>query len=162
MKRFWQHAFTGRWHVRRLLGSESSKLITECVAEAEKGHSGQIRVVIESTPGIRHVLDKRTARERALELFASERVWDTEYNNGVLLYLLAAERDAEIVADRGLNGRVTPEQWEDLCLRLESGVATHGFVGAVCDAIRGIGDLLRAEFSSDDSPNELSDDVVVR
>jgi uncharacterized membrane protein len=162
MKHFLQHAFTGKWHVRRLLSSESRTRITDQITAAERGHSGQIRVVIEATPGMQYVLGGTSARERALEVFARERVWDTEHNNGVLLYLLVAERDAEIVADRGLNGRVTARQWGEICLGLERQVSIHGFESAVCDAIVGIGDLLRELFPTDGSPNELTDDVVIR
>jgi|GEM_PF-5433961 len=64
MKRLLQHALTGRWHIHRLLSAESKEQITASVAEAEQGHSGQIRVVIEATPGVRRVLHGRTARER--------------------------------------------------------------------------------------------------
>jgi uncharacterized membrane protein len=162
MKRFWQHAFTGKWHVRRLLNGVSRKRLTECVTAAERGHSGQIRVVIEATPGMRHILRGSSARERALQVFARERVWDTQLNNGVLLYLLVAERDAEIVADRGLNDRVSAKQWEEICIALEREVPTHGFVTAVCNAVNGIGVLLRQTFPSDASSNELGDDVVIR
>lgn len=162
MKRLLQHALTGRWHIHRLLSAESKEQITASVAEAEQGHSGQIRVVIEATPGVRHVLHGRTARERALEVFAHERVWDTQYNNGVLLYLLVAERDAEIVADRGLNGRVVRERWEDICRELEQAVSTSGFQSAVCDAVKGIGKVLRAAFPAEVHTNELPDDVIVR
>jgi uncharacterized membrane protein len=162
MKRFWQHAFTGKWHVGRLLRSQSHKHITECIAAAEKGHSGQIRVVIEATPGMRYVLSGCSARERALQVFARERVWDTPHNNGVLLYLLVAERDAEIVADRGLNDFITPHQWQEICQALEREVPAHGFVTAVCNAIHGIGVLLRDAFPAEGASNELSDDVVIR
>lgn len=162
MERFWKHAFTGKWHVRRLLKAESHKHITECTAAAEKGHSGQIRVVIEATPGMRYVLSGCSARERALQVFARERVWDTQHNNGVLLYLLVAERDAEIVADRGLNDRITSRQWEEICLVLEREVSEHGFVPAVCNAVHGIGVLLRDAFPAERSSNELRDDVVIR
>jgi uncharacterized membrane protein len=162
MNRVWQHALVGRWHIRQLLNAESRNRITECVAEAERGHLGQIRVVIEATPGMRHVRAGRTARERALEVFAQERVWDTHHNNGVLLYLLVAERDAEVVADRGLNALVPHERWEEICQLLEREVSQHGFVHAVCDAVRAIGDVLRSAFPADTQVNELPDDVVVR
>ncbi len=162
MKRLWQHAFTGKWHVRRLLSVEARKRITECITASEKGHSGQITVVIEATPGMQHVLSGSTARERALQVFARERVWDTRYNNGVLLYLLVAERDAEIVADRGLNGHVTTQQWGEICRALERDVQQQGFVSAVCGAVHGIGVLLRTLFPTDGSSNELSDEVVIR
>ena len=45
-------------------------------------------------------------------MFGKLRVWDTEHNNGVLIYLLLAEHAIEIVADRGLNEQVPPQQWQ--------------------------------------------------
>lgn len=162
MKRLMNHALTGRWHVSRLLSGNASRVITDAVRDAERGHSGQIRVVIEGTPGIRHVLTRRTARDRAIDLFSSERVWDTTHNNGVLLYLMVAERDAEIVADRGLNGKIRPEQWQEICAVLERDVHAHGFSRAVCGAVSAIGDMLREHFPGDTSPNELADDVIIR
>lgn len=162
MKRLLSHALTGRWHVSRMLSGGASRAITDAVREAERGHSGQIRVVIEGTPGVAHVLSRRTARDRALDVFAFERVWDTTHNNGVLLYLMVAERDAEIVADRGLNGKVPPEQWHAICTALERDVKNHGFAQAVCTAIASIGDRLRDHFPGDGASNELPDEAVIR
>jgi uncharacterized membrane protein len=162
MRRLVRHALTGRWHVSRMLSRGASQKISDAVREAERGHSGQIRVVIEGTPGVAHVLKGRSARDRAIDVFAIERVWDTTHNNGVLLYLMVAERDAEIVADRGLNDKMTPEQWHQICLALERDVETLGFTHAVCVAISSIGKRLREHFSSEGAPNELSDDVIIR
>lgn len=156
------HALTGRWHVSRMLSGGVSQTITDAIREAERGHSGQIRVVIEGTPGVGHVLKGRTARDRALDVFAMERVWDTTHNNGVLLYLMIAERDAEIVADRGLNSKITSEQWHEICAALERDVKMYGFAGAVCSAVSSIGTLLREHFPSEHAVNELADDVVIR
>jgi uncharacterized membrane protein len=145
-----------------MLSGGASREIMDAVRDAERGHSGQIRVVIEGTPGVAHVVRGRTARDRAIDLFASERVWDTQHNNGVLLYLMIAERDAEIVADRGLNTKVTPEQWHAICTYLERDVKVRGFPQAVCSAVSAIGHLLREHFPADGAPNELPDDVVIR
>lgn len=162
MKRLLQHACTGRWHVYRLLNADARRRITNAVTQAENGQSGQIRVVIEATPGMLHIFKGRTARERAIEVFARERVWDTHANNGVLLYLMVAERNAEIVADRGLNGLVTRDQWEAICLTLERECAAQGFTVALCKAIAGIGELLRAVCPSQGNVNELPDDALIR
>ncbi len=162
MRRLFSHAVTGRWHVSKMLSNGGANDITRAVREAERGHSGQIKVVIEGTPGVFHVLKNRTARDRAVDVFAAERVWDTNHNNGVLLYLMLAERDAEIVADRGLNGRVSPEQWQEVCANLERDVRAHGFSRAVCSAVSAIGARLREHFPSDENANELPDDVVIR
>jgi uncharacterized membrane protein len=145
-----------------MLSSGASQAITDAVREAERGHSGQIRVVIEATPGIAHVLKRRTARHRAIDIFTFERVWDTRYNNGVLLYLMVANRDAEIVADRGLNGKVSPDQWHEICVALDRNVEGHGFTHAICVAVSSIGRHLREHFPSDGGDNELPDDAVIR
>jgi uncharacterized membrane protein len=162
MRRLIRHALTGRWHVSRLLSHGASQKITDAIHEAERGHSGQIRVVIEGTPGVSHVLKQRSARDRAIDVFAVERVWDTSHNNGVLLYLMVAERDAEIVADRGLNTKITSEQWHEICAALERDVGIRGFTHAVCAAVSCIGVLLREHFPSEEAPNELPDDVIIR
>jgi uncharacterized membrane protein len=145
-----------------MLSGGASQEITNAIREAEQGHSGQIRVVIEGTPGVAHVLKGRSARDRAIDVFAIERVWDTTHNNGVLLYLLVAERDAEIVADRGLNNKVTADQWHTICAALEQHVETIGFSRAVCAAVSSIGSRLREHFPVDGAPNELPDGVVIR
>jgi uncharacterized membrane protein len=92
-------------------------------------------------------------------------MWDTEHNNGVLLYLLVAERNAEIVADRGLNSRVTQDEWEKVCQKLERAVGEGGLVAGVQVAVAEIAALLRREYplvDPDALKNELPDDVVVR
>ena len=61
------------------------------------------------------------ARERAIMLFGKLRVWDTERNNGVLIYLLLAEHAIEIVADRGIDAP---------CRRRPSGPRWHRRMGA--------------------------------
>jgi uncharacterized membrane protein len=75
---------------------------------------------------------------------------------------MVAERDAEIVADRGLNGKVSPDQWHAICVALERDVAIQGLVPAVCAAVITVGDLVRKHYPSDDSVNELSDDAIIR
>jgi len=145
-----------------MLSGGASQEITSAVREAERGHSGQIRVFIESSPGLVHVLSGRTARDRALDIFTFERIWDTTHNNGVLLYLMVAERDAEIVADRGLNDRVSTQEWQGICSALERDVATLGFARAVCSAVDSIGSRLREHFPSERGTNELSDEAVIK
>jgi uncharacterized membrane protein len=162
MRRLVRHALTGRWHVSKMLSRGASQEITNAVREAEQGHSGQIRVVIEGTPGVAHVLKGRSARDRAIDVFAMERVWDTTHNNGVLLYLLVAERDAEIVADRGLNNKVSSDQWHTICTELERDVEALGFTQALCAAVSSIGNRLREHFPSEGASNELPDEVIIR
>ena len=77
------------------------------------------------------VIRGMSVRERALDVFGEERVWDTEENNGILLYLLVSERDAEIVVDRGFNQVVSSEQWEEVCLQLERDSKQQGLAKGI-------------------------------
>ncbi len=91
---------------RALFRSEALKAIEDAIGLSESTHSGEIRFAVEGALEPHDVWAGKTPRARALEVFARLGVWDTEANNGVLIYLLLADRDVEIVADRGLNGRV--------------------------------------------------------
>lgn len=162
MKRIVQHLTIGNWHLRKILGEHERAALTKAVHAAEQGSSGQIRVVIETSLNLGRLLGKQCARERALEVFAHERVWDTALNNGVLLYLLCAERDAEIIADRGLNDKVSNLEWATICESLEHEVQTAGFATALTQAIERIGTLLRRAFPSDRSLDELGDEITIR
>jgi uncharacterized membrane protein len=162
MKRLLQNLTTGRWHLRRLMSQTGAAVITEAVTRAEQTTSAQIKVVIEAALDLGPLCRGQTARERALEVFGLERVWDTSANNGILLYLLVSERDAEIVADRGLNGLVTPEQWSNLCDELTRGIPKDGFVPTIVRAVEQIGTLASKVCPSSRHDNELSDQVLVR
>jgi uncharacterized membrane protein len=163
--RLFRHLTTGKFALRRHLPLGSETAISAAVTEAERGHSAEIRVIIEARRPLHKILWGETARRRAIDVFALERVWDTEHNNGVLLYLLVAERDAEIVADRGINPHITGVEWESVCKKLEVAVRAGGLVTGVQVAVAEIAELLRREFPLADSntqKNELSDDVVIR
>lgn len=162
MKRLWQNLTTGRWHVRRLLAPTGAAAITEAVRVTERTTSAQIKVVVEAALDVAPLFRGQTARERSLEVFGLERVWDTSANNGILLYLLVAERDAEIVADRGFNGVVAPEEWSDLCNALTREIASTGFVPAIVQAVERIGTIATRTFPVTESGNELRDELLVR
>ncbi|WP_374592979.1 TPM domain-containing protein [Aquabacterium sp.] len=106
----WKRILTHRWFderdARRLLDHAALSRLTEHVRRSEQLHDGEIRLCIESALPWRHLWQDVSARQRAAEIFSELRVWDTEHNNGVLIYLLLAEHAIEIVADRGL-GRIT-------------------------------------------------------
>jgi uncharacterized membrane protein len=108
------------------------------------------------------VIHGQTARERALEVFGLERIWDTTHNNGILLYLLLAEHDAEIVVDRGFNSKIDTHTWKSVCDVLESENARSSFGRAVCAAVEELGKIAESVFPSTDHPNEISDDVRAR
>ncbi|RZI81806.1 MAG: TPM domain-containing protein, partial [Rubrivivax sp.] len=107
---------------------------------------------------------KHTARSRALHLFSTLRVWDTEHNNGVLIYLLLADRRIEILADRGIMSRVGPEPWSHIAQQLAASLHEGQFEQGLSQAIEAVTHLLAVHFPAhqgQDNPNQLPDDVVV-
>jgi uncharacterized membrane protein len=162
MRRLLQNLTTGSWHLRRTLSSSDRDAITAAVRTAEQKTSAQIKVVIESSLHIMDVIHGQTARERALEVFGLERIWDTTHNNGILLYLLLAEHDAEIVVDRGFNNKVDTTRWKAVCDVLESENARSSFGRAVCAAVEELGKIAESVFPSTGHPNEISDEVRAR
>lgn len=119
--------------------------ITAAIADGERRHAGQLVLAVEADLGWRALWRGDTPRQRAERAFARLRVWDTEDNNGVLLYLLLADHAIELVADRGLQGRVTGAQWQAVCLRLrERAQGGMALAAAVEQAIVEVSDLLAA------------------
>src|SRR5690606_40622232 len=110
-----RHLWTGVMHVRTTLSAESLDRIGSAITLAESGHHGEIRFAVEGSLELGVLLKGVTARERAVEVFSELRVWDTEANNGVLIYLLLADHDVETLADRGIRVKVGAAAWEPLC-----------------------------------------------
>ena len=160
MSRTLKHAMTTRSAVKKALPDSAMDALERAIGMAERGSSGQIRLVVEAHWPLMHV--KNVApRQRAIEWFSQLRVWDTEHNNGVLLYLLFAERRVEIVADRGFNKRVTQAQWDSICRTLEKHFGNGAFEAGLNEGINAIGELQREHFPADMGPNEQSDRPVL-
>src|SRR5258708_22536777 len=119
MGRLIRHAAATHWRTRMLFPSATLDAIEKAIARVESAHSGEIRFAVETALTPLHILNGVAPRARALEVFAHLRVWDTEQNNGVLIYVQLADRDVEIVADRGFTGRVAPAEWEAVCRLME-------------------------------------------
>lgn len=147
--RFWRHALSDEKHVRKAFPDEGMTRIEQAIAAGEARHRGQVGVAIEAALPLTRVLRKHAPRERAIEVFGSLRVWDTEENNGVLIYLLLADKDVEIVADRAIHRLVGPDAWEAICRRMEQAFAAGRYVEGVEDGIREISALLAEHFPGD-------------
>jgi uncharacterized membrane protein len=131
--------------------------------QAESGHEGEIRFAVEASLNTLPLLRGQSARERGLEVFSQLRVWDTEHNNGVLIYLLLADRDVEIIADRGIHRRAGDEKWEAICREMEAAFREGQFEAGVIAGIHAVGNQLREYFSvkRESRANELSDSPVI-
>ena len=145
---------------RHLLPEDSLQRIADAIAAGELRHRGEILFAVESELPALMVLRGVQARTCAEAAFARLRVWDTEANNGVLIYLLLADHRIEIVADRGLAGKVSAEQWRGVCVLMEERMQAGEPEQAVVRGIEAVSDLLAQHFpqvdgmpDSDELPN---------
>jgi hypothetical protein len=162
MKRIARHLMATRWMVKRAFPGDTLAAIERAIKESEVAHRGEIRFVVEGALDIEPLLRGQTARDRAIDVFSHLRIWDTEHNNGVLLFLLLADRDVEIVADRGIHAKVGPEEWERICRTMEIAFRQGDFRGGVVGGIREVTRHLVAHFPTiGDDRNELPDKPVV-
>ena len=160
--RMTRHLFTTIWSTRRAFPRSSLDAIEQAIGQSERTHRGQIRFAVEHALDLPDLVRGVTARNRAVEVFARLRVWDTEHNNGVLIYLLLADRDVEILADRGVHARVGPEGWEAICRQMEQAFRSGDFEGGVIRGIRAVSGHLERHYPSEGAqPNELPNRPVV-
>jgi uncharacterized membrane protein len=160
--RLFKHLTATTTRTRMLFPTPVLQQIESAVTQAETAHTGEIRFAIETAlplPAIWHGL---TPRARALEAFSLLRVWDTHHNNGVLIYVLRADRAVEIVADRGISGQVTDAQWQALCREIEGLFRANRYAQGAVAAVEGVARLLRLHFPpSTPGPNELPNQPVL-
>ncbi|WMJ07369.1 TPM domain-containing protein [Nitrosomonas sp. sh817] len=163
LSRMLQHFLTGQLAVRRLFPTDTLAAIEQAIRQSEAQHSGEICFAVEASLNMASLLKNQTARERAIEVFSQRRVWDTEQNNGVLIYLLLADRDVEIIADRGIHAKVTAQEWETICRMMETSFRQQQFKTGVIEGIRAVGMQLQKHFPPDigKEKNELPDKPVI-
>jgi uncharacterized membrane protein len=162
IKRIAKHLVEHRWRVRRIFPREVLALIEQAIKAGEATHSGQVRFVVEGALDGQPLFRGQPARERALDIFSHLRIWDTAHNNGVLIYLLLADRDVEIVADRGIDSKVGAAGWEKICKAMEADFRNGNFSAGVIKGIAAVSQELAAHFPKHGAgPNELPDAPVV-
>src|SRR5687768_18528496 len=144
--RILRHLFTGPRAVRRIFPDTALAAIEKAIRQSEISHDGEIVFAVEAALHTLPLIADQPARERAIEVFSQLRVWDTEHNNGVLIYLLLADHDVEIIADRGIDARVGSKKWEVICRQMETSFRQGQFESGVIEGIRAIGDHLKEHF----------------
>ena len=164
----WLRLLRHRWldedDARRALGPGALARIEQRVRASERGHGGEIRVCVEAGLPLSYLWRGLSARQRAVTLFGKLRVWDTEHNNGVLIYLLLAEHRIEIVADRGLNRHVDAATWQAIVDGMGAAFRAGRFEEGLNAAIDAVDALLRRHFPLAPgavNPNELPDAPLV-
>ena len=161
-----RHAAATQWRTRLLFPSATLDAIEQAIARAERTHAGEIRFAIETALTPQHILNGVAPRARALDVFANLRVWDTEHNNGVLIYVQLADRHVDIVADRGFAGRVSLAEWEAVCRLMEEHFRARRFAAGSIAGVDAIGTLLARHFPpvrlpASPSRNQLPDRPIL-
>jgi uncharacterized membrane protein len=162
IKRVAKHLVEHHWRVRRVFPREVLSQIEQAIKAGEATHSGQVRFVVEGALDGRPLFTGQSARQRALDIFSQLRIWDTAHNNGVLIYLLLADRKVEIVADRGIDAKVGAAGWQKICAAMETDFKSGNFSGGVIKGVAAVSQQLARYFPKHGAgPNELPDAPVV-
>jgi uncharacterized membrane protein len=156
--RILKHRWLDETDAERAFDEAALQRLAQRVKASEKRHSGEIRVCVEAGLPLSYLWRDAPARERALAMFGKLRVWDTQHNNGVLIYLLLAEHAIEIVADRGLNERVGELQWRAVVEQLREALRAGRFEQGLNDAIDAVDALLAQHFPL--APGALNPDEL--
>jgi len=148
---------------KRIKDMEAAGVIRGYTALVDRDKVGLgLRVVVEANLPLSGLWRGQSARARAIELFSQLRVWDTEENSGVLIYLQLIDRRVEIVADRGINACVGQEFWEGVCRHMESAFRSGDFEGGTLLALRTITAALAEHFAATgEKSNELPNAPLV-
>lgn len=165
--RILKHQWLDPSDTRRAVPDDMAERLARRVAASEARHTGEVRLCVEAalpwtTLSTQHALPD-VVRTRALDWFGRLRIWDTEHNNGVLIYLLLAEHAIEFVADRALARHVTPEQWQAIVNRLSQQLRNGAFEDGLTQALEEVSALLVEHFPATAHglpDNELPNSVV--
>jgi uncharacterized membrane protein len=162
LKRVARHLVMTRRRVDLAFPGRTLAAIGQAIKASEAEHAGEIRFAVEGALDIRPLLKGQSTRERAIDVFSEMRIWDTEYNNGVLIYMSLADRTVEIVVDRGIHAKVGSKEWERICGRMETDFQKADFEGGVVRGVQAVTQHLIKHFPLiGDDGNELPDKPVV-
>jgi len=162
VKRFLRHLVTDRWAARAAFPPATMAAIESAIGREEARHDGELRFAVEAALPFGALFAGASARDRAIEVFSGLRVWDTEQNAGVLIYVLLADRDVEIVADRGIHARVGTAAWDAICGAMQRAFGERRFEEGAIVGVRAISDLLATHFPPQaENPDELPNRPVI-
>jgi uncharacterized membrane protein len=164
LQRLVRHRWRDESDTRRALPSAVLQRLAQRVADSERHHTGEIRIYVEAGLPLSYLWRGATPRERAIAMFGKLRVWDTEHNNGVLIYLLLAEHAIEVVADRGLSRHVGPPQWQQIVHGMGAAFRAGRYEEGLQQAVDAVHALLVRYFPAAPgaaNPNELPDEPVL-
>lgn len=162
LKRLLRHLCITPFSHKRHFSPAAMQRIKNAIAESEKKHGGEICFAVELSLPLQDILRAKTGVQRALEVFSQLRVWDTEHNNGVLIYLLLADHDFEILADRGLYQHIHPDVLRRISNDMEKMFRAGQFESGVLHGIAQLGQILCEHYAQPlNDKNELPDAPVI-
>jgi uncharacterized membrane protein len=162
LRRVLRHLLMTRWRESRAFPPAALGALREAITGSERRHSGQIRFAVEGALHGMRLLRGQSPRQRALEVFANLHLWDTEHRNGVLIYLLLADRAVEIVVDRGAHLRTETAHWQRICREMETKFRDGRYLEGVIGGIEAVTDVMAVHFPPTGKPDRnLPDDPVV-
>ena len=146
IKRILRHLLVTVWRVNHAFPSITLLAVDRAIKTSEMEHLGEIRFAVEGALDGKPLFKGQSARERAIDVFSQLRMWDTEYNNGVLIYLLLADRAVEIIADRGIHVRVDSQEWQKICREMEMAFKQANYEAGVVSGIKAVIQHLEIHF----------------
>lgn len=162
LSRLLKHLLLPDWWLQRVFARADLAAIGEAITACEKSHRGELRFVVEGPMPMSALWREMTPRARAVELFSQLRVWDTEENSGILIYVQLVDRKVEILADRGIAVRVPQAEWGAICRAMEASFRRGEWRGGALQAVTRAGALLAKHFPAGaNNPNELPDQPLV-
>ncbi|MES2162886.1 MAG: TPM domain-containing protein [Pseudomonadota bacterium] len=162
IQRLMRHLSTTRRNIKHTFPPEALSAIEDAIAASERTHGGEIRFVVEAALDGAPLFSNQSARARAIDVFSQYRIWDTAHNNGVLIYLLLADRSVEIVADRGIHSKAGPHEWDSICHQMETAFKQGDYEAGVLAGIEAVTRHLREHYPAEDKlTNELPNQVLV-
>jgi uncharacterized membrane protein len=161
-KRFWRHVAMTPSAARRAFPDATMQAIARAIAEGERRHRGEACLVVEAELTTGQLWRGLSARDRAREVFAMQGIWNTEENNGVLIYVLLAEHRVEIVADRGIDARVQPGEWQAIVDAMDAHFHAGRFEEGALAGVRGVAQLLERHFpDTGEGRNQIPDRPIM-
>ncbi len=162
LQRTLRHLATPDWYAKRTFSASDLAAITHAITQSETLHRGELRLVIEGALPLSALRHKQTARQRAAQLFAELRVWDTADNSGILIYIQLIDRHVEILADRGINALIAQNEWDKICREMEHAFRAGQWRAGAIKALDHASGLLAQHFPAGaENPNELPDAPLV-
>ncbi|EMY77797.1 PF04536 family protein [Leptospira weilii serovar Ranarum str. ICFT] len=145
------------YRFKKYFSRKDLQKIEAAVAESETRHKGEIKIILESGLPIFRVIQGINAKQRAMELFSEKRVWDTEENTGILIYVQLTDRKIELLADRGIYKKIGQSTLDEICERMQTGFRSGCYSESILTSIETFTQLLQKHFPPEkQNPNELS------